>query len=272
MRTVSFSGAFMPGLGLQSGNVDPAPRAPRFQSAVDQLQPLRTLQQVPSERRAFAYVVDEKLPFGFERVVVGLVVRGLLPVRAEIVGLAHVRIPYGPGRFGKRLGKAAREPGHRGAFGAVHLKSRQVITAHAHAPRAVEMRDDPVREAESRVRGIVRGRSVLAAVFIPAGRDVPRTEAGNALHFPAQVAEHLAPVAQHVADDSSAVLLAVIPGGPLRGLLIPLEHPVAELAPDREYFPEETGDRKSTRLNSSHQIISYAVFCLKKKTYIPISC
>src|SRR5258708_30515790 len=26
-------------------------------------------------------------------------------------------------------------------------------------------------------------------------------------------------------------------------------------------------DRKSTRLNSSHQIISYAVFCLKKKKY-----
>src|SRR5207244_13156442 len=27
----------------------------------------------------------------------------------------------------------------------------------------------------------------------------------------------------------------------------------------------ELEDRKSTRLNSSHQIISYAVFCLKKK-------
>src|SRR5438552_8482542 len=27
-------------------------------------------------------------------------------------------------------------------------------------------------------------------------------------------------------------------------------------------------DRKSTRLNSSHQIISYAVFCLKKKKRI----
>src|SRR5258708_31006006 len=27
-------------------------------------------------------------------------------------------------------------------------------------------------------------------------------------------------------------------------------------------------DRKSTRLNSSHQIISYAVFCLKKKKNI----
>src|SRR5438034_7065110 len=27
-----------------------------------------------------------------------------------------------------------------------------------------------------------------------------------------------------------------------------------------------TTDRKSTRLNSSHTVISYAVFCLKKKT------
>src|SRR5256885_5852782 len=27
----------------------------------------------------------------------------------------------------------------------------------------------------------------------------------------------------------------------------------------------ETADRKSTRLNSSHLVISYAVFCLKKK-------
>src|SRR5258708_13057874 len=29
----------------------------------------------------------------------------------------------------------------------------------------------------------------------------------------------------------------------------------------------EIPDRKSTRLNSSHQIISYAVFCLKKKKH-----
>src|SRR5258708_31414190 len=31
------------------------------------------------------------------------------------------------------------------------------------------------------------------------------------------------------------------------------------------------GDRKSTRLNSSHQIISYAVFCLKKKKKIHLN-
>src|SRR2546426_1362162 len=29
--------------------------------------------------------------------------------------------------------------------------------------------------------------------------------------------------------------------------------------------PPTRGDRKSTRLNSSHLVISYAVFCLKKK-------
>src|SRR3712207_7688036 len=29
-------------------------------------------------------------------------------------------------------------------------------------------------------------------------------------------------------------------------------------------------DRKSTRLNSSHANISYAVFCLKKKHYLPL--
>src|SRR5438105_8776645 len=34
------------------------------------------------------------------------------------------------------------------------------------------------------------------------------------------------------------------------------------------------GDRKSTRLNSSHEWISYAVFCLKKKkkTHAPKTC
>src|SRR5476649_3043470 len=34
-------------------------------------------------------------------------------------------------------------------------------------------------------------------------------------------------------------------------------------------FPERHGmlDRKSTRLNSSHTVISYAVFCLKKKIF-----
>src|SRR5690349_23363384 len=34
---------------------------------------------------------------------------------------------------------------------------------------------------------------------------------------------------------------------------------------ERAYFLSREGDRKSTRLNSSHVESSYAVFCLKKK-------
>src|SRR3712207_7377246 len=34
---------------------------------------------------------------------------------------------------------------------------------------------------------------------------------------------------------------------------------------------EEESDRKSTRLNSSHANISYAVFCLKKKKHVHCS-
>src|SRR5690348_18089364 len=39
----------------------------------------------------------------------------------------------------------------------------------------------------------------------------------------------------------------------------------AEKPPQAGFYPDDIRDRKSTRLNSSHPSISYAVFCLKKK-------
>src|SRR5690348_17458234 len=46
--------------------------------------------------------------------------------------------------------------------------------------------------------------------------------------------------------------------------------PARLFSASRQAFEEARGiaDRKSTRLNSSHPSISYAVFCLKKKTSI----
>src|SRR2546427_7043244 len=41
--------------------------------------------------------------------------------------------------------------------------------------------------------------------------------------------------------------------------------PVANDDEQQEAFHQDEEDRKSTRLNSSHSQISYAVFCLKKK-------
>src|SRR5260221_4747076 len=70
-----------------------------------------------------------------------------------------------------------------------------------------------------------------------------------------------------------------------RSMAIDLDAIASEAgAEHRDYFADELerltpferdglvaidGDRKSTRLNSSHTVISYAVFCLKKKK--PIS-
>src|SRR3712207_8467410 len=74
-------------------------------------------------------------------------------------------------------------------------------------------------------------RSVVAGV----------TEMGRADVVAGQVAHAVVVVAQQVARPRRVVELGAAGGAP---------------------------DRKSTRLNSSHANISYAVFCLKKKTHI----
>src|SRR5258708_26663668 len=61
-------------------------------------------------------------------------------------------------------------------------------------------------------------------------------------------------------------ICAVVPAEMAIGarLVFPGVAPVRSGADDRRGRVSHR-DRKSTRLNSSHQIISYAVFCLKKK-------
>src|SRR5689334_23522910 len=54
--------------------------------------------------------------------------------------------------------------------------------------------------------------------------------------------------------------------GPLLPVVLPVVPPVTGLEP--VVVP---GDRKSTRLNSSHSSISYAVFCLKKKRIMNVT-
>src|SRR2546428_7436049 len=54
-------------------------------------------------------------------------------------------------------------------------------------------------------------------------------------------------------------------GGPFVELHLAAEKTVGGQVPEHEV---RVGDRKSTRLNSSHDQISYAVFCLKKKNRI----
>src|SRR5207249_11139494 len=74
----------------------------------------------------------------------------------------------------------------------------------------------------------------LAADGVPRHLDAGDVDVGGAEHGP------------HLADHPGPVRIPQEAQVPARG--------------DRQ------GDRKSTRLNSSHVSISYAVFCLKKKT------
>src|SRR3712207_6951372 len=69
-------------------------------------------------------------------------------------------------------------------------------------------------------------------------------------------------------DERAAVLdLSREPVHHLRRHALALQEAIRELVKRRQRL-----DRKSTRLNSSHANISYAVFCLKKKnTYFHIS-
>src|SRR3712207_8188690 len=66
-----------------------------------------------------------------------------------------------------------------------------------------------------------------------------------------------------LADDESWVLVSMYSTGYEEG---PLQHELVQLGVGPSNL-----DRKSTRLNSSHANISYAVFCLKKKhkNYLP---
>src|SRR2546427_1467333 len=69
--------------------------------------------------------------------------------------------------------------------------------------------------------------------------------------------------------DALSLAVPVPADGPERRL--PHGGPVQPVRVLRDHARGLLRDRKSTRLNSSHSQISYAVFCLKKKTQILVS-
>src|SRR3712207_8225643 len=66
------------------------------------------------------------------------------------------------------------------------------------------------------------------------------------------------------ASGCSPTCVGVFPGRDIRGGAIGVCRSACERVPAAQPW-RASRDRKSTRLNSSHANISYAVFCLKKK-------
>src|SRR5699024_12472402 len=91
--------------------------------------------------------------------------------------------------------------------------------------------------------------------------------------FPTRRSSDLGEVDGEGVSERNHLAVAVQHGKPgdLRPVLADLTEVGAELGDDvlalqGQVEADEPLDRKSTRLNSSHVSISYAVFCLKKKT------
>src|SRR5689334_23894644 len=82
--------------------------------------------------------------------------------------------------------------------------------------------------------------------------------------FPTRRSSDLGAAKGHVESDAFLATGAHQVREPLaEGAVHERQGPVPDAVADRHLH--ESGDRKSTRLNSSHSSISYAVFCLKKK-------
>src|SRR5437762_11383353 len=68
-----------------------------------------------------------------------------------------------------------------------------------------------------------------------------------------------------IGGEEDELIIGPILGERVHGIEDDLQSRRIPLVPGRGRAVDDLEDRKSTRLNSSHRCISYAVFCLKKK-------
>src|SRR5690625_4789466 len=122
--------------------------------------------------------------------------------------------------------------------------------------------------ARNRERLLAAGREVFAQQGLEATlNDVAHhagVGVGTAYRRIANKEELIEAIHTRQVEELEAILShALAQTDPWRGLVLYLEQALTMQAKDRGMA--QILDRKSTRLNSSHVAISYAVFCLKKK-------
>src|SRR5437867_8045361 len=165
-----------------------------------------------------------------------------------------------------------------GAFAATLLPPLSGAEVHGSNPLVVELKLDGEVEP------------ILAAYIDEGLADAARRHASLVLltmDTPGGLSDSMKDIIQHILASPVPVAVYISPTGARgasAGFYILLSADIAAMAPGTHAgaaspiiaiggFPQQIDevfrrkiDRKSTRLNSSHRTISYAVFCLKKKT------
>ncbi len=175
-------------------------------------------------------VTQKHLPLHLECVVEFGVVRHFGPLIAELDWVRQIGIPYGAGRVDAMLNLAVAQSGHGAAFGSIDVEIEKLIAINARYPGGVDLREDAALQLEHAVGCVICGALVGLSRFINALRNVRRTCAANRLDVTKGVVENVAPVAEHVEDDSAVVFFSVVPRGALRGLPVAFKDPVTEFS------------------------------------------
>jgi hypothetical protein len=237
----------------QRRDVDPAALGRGPPGQLGQLHALGALGQVPAQRPALRGGAQELLPLHLEPVVEGGVVRDVGPLSRVVDRVGQVRVPDRQRRGHPVLHRAAAQPGDRAAVGPVHLQLEELTPVHPDRPGRVHRGHHPAGELQHGVGRVVGSDVVGRARLVPAPRDQPRLPRVHRGDRAEQVLQQIPPVREHVQHDPAAVLFAVVPGGPLRGDLVALEHPVAELQPHRQHPAEKTRPDQPAQLDHARQ-------------------
>ena len=127
---------------------------PALDTFFGELHSLSAFEQAPAPGLILDHVAQEKLPLALEGIVVGVLLRDLLPAFEIVERAVHVGIPNGARGVAVVLCPAVAQTGDSGALGAIHLNGEQVVAAHADGPGRIEVGDYGLMEMPSNVEAL----------------------------------------------------------------------------------------------------------------------
>src|SRR5450759_4600718 len=99
---------------------------PALDTFFGELHSLSAFEQAPAPGLILDHVAQEKLPLALEGIVVGVLLRDLLPAFEIVERAIHVGVPNGARRIAVVLCPAVAQTGDSGALGAIDLDGEQV--------------------------------------------------------------------------------------------------------------------------------------------------